>query len=172
MKKLVFLLALCLFLSACANTRPPATEPGSSTPTTEVSTQAPTQVTITAPAGPQPMDLVGTWKFLYTEIEGEQVYEGNSILTVQGAAPDELTVTYRDPNFPGEDFADKALSLEQEPVFPGCGNEQWRMAVDLMGAVGNTRYTLTLLPDGKLMLQFRFTVEDMPMVSYQFFTKE
>lgn len=181
MKIIVFtiILTLCLgLLCACQQPVAPTEEP------TQVTTQAPTEAATETPtepptetptetpteAGIDPMTIVGTWNFAYTEIEGEQVTDGDSTVTITGEDVGSLTVTFRDALYPDENFSDKALILEMQPVFEGCGNDQWQMRVDYIG-FANTEYAFTVLDDGTLMMQNFFYIDDMPMVSYRFFTK-
>ena len=171
MKRSSFLLILCLCLSliaACGKTENTPTDPpvkAPAKPPTEPSTEPSVET------GIDPMGLVGTWEFAYTEIEGEIVEDGSATITIYGDDAENLVITYRDHLFPDESFTEKALILDMRPMYYGCGNEEWVMDVDYIGAIGNTHYAITLMEDGTLCIQNRFTIEDMPMVSYQWFTR-
>ena len=172
---LILCLSLCLF-AGCSSHHNPPTETITQAPTealTEAPTETPTEAPTQAPTEPGvlPMELVGTWEFIYTEIEGEIVEDGSATVTIYGEDENNLYITFRDHLFPDEDFQDKALILDMREMYTDCGNDQWVMDVDYVGAIGNTQYTITLLADGTLVKQNQFTVDDMPMVSYQFFRK-
>lgn len=169
MKQFIALLLCCLLLAGCAAAPADTTAAPETTAATQPSAPAPTtEAPVTVP---QPMDLVGTWNFSYSEIEGDTNTTGTSTVVISGESPETLTITYQDPSFPEENFSGKALKLDARELYPGCGNDAWVMDVDHVGAIGNTTYDLTLLADGTLAFCFNFTVDGMPMASYQFFTR-
>lgn len=182
MKKLALILVFCLLVGLFAGcnvnitvqtdepetTEAPIESTAATTEATEATTEATTEPAVT---GPQVLDLVGTWEFSHTLVEGETVTDGNATVTVTGEFIDTLKITYVDHDFPDETFRDKALSLRNEAVYTDCPNGEWCMDVDHIGQIGDTRYTVTLLPDDMLLMQFSFTVDGAPMVSYRFFTR-
>ena len=183
MKKLTWLLLIAVLIAMAVGCSklpdttlpaitPPATEAPTDTPT-ETPTESPAEIPTEVPneTGVAPMALVGTWEFMYTEVEGSIVEEGSATITIYGEDETCMYITFRDHLFPDEDFQDKALIFDLREMYSGCGNSHWVMDVDYVDANGNTSYTITLLTDGTLVKQNKFTIEDMPMVSYQFFRK-
>lgn len=187
MKRISFciILCLCLFLfAACANTEntptdPPVqvttaapTEPVAETePITEPATDPVTEPVTEPENGLDPMGLVGSWEFAYTEIEGEIVEDGSATIIISGDDVNSLTITLRDHLYPDESFTEKAMIFDEREMYVGCGNEEWVMDVDYVGDIGNTEYTVTLTAEDTLLIQYCFTIEDMPMVSYRWFTR-
>lgn len=186
MKKLSIFVIVCICLSlfvACGNTEstptdPPVqvttvapTEPVETEPVTEPVTEPATEPATEPEIGLDPMGLVGTWDFAYTEIEGEIVEDGSATITISGDDVDSLTITLRDHLYPDESFTEKTLILDERALYVGCENEEWVMDVDYIGTIGNTEYTLTLTGEDILLIQYYFTIEDMPMVSYRWFNR-
>lgn len=149
-------------------TDPDPTEqtPAATDPDPTEATEAPTEVT--APAGPQPMDLAGTWKRTHTEVEGDRNENTKATITITGASEDSLVITYKDAEFPDDNFKSKALTIEAGELYPDCGNDVW---VARVASTGKYSYTMTLLEDGTLLVQCSFEFDGMPMVSYQWFVR-
>lgn len=177
MKKLIVLLVLCLMLAACENApaAPPQTDPtaptqASQTPTQETtaSTQAPTEETQPAVTGGQPMELVGSWQRTHSEVEGDRNKNTKATITITGDTENSLVITYKDQEFPDDSFKNKALTCKQGALYPDCGNDQWFADV---ASTGSYSYSLTLLPDGALLLQCGFDFDGQLMVSYQWFAR-
>ena len=190
MKKIALILVFCLCLTmfvACDETtkdekksdKKPITSP-IGTPE-EDATEPVTEPTMeTEPEDPtepeevsmlDPMEVVGTWEFSYSEVEGYITQDGSSTIIISGDSVENLTITFRDHDYPDEDFTDKALILDMRPMYYGCGNENWVLDVDYVGQIGDTTYAITLLEDGTLVKQNMFTIDGMPMVSYQWFVR-
>lgn len=188
MKKIPLILAICLLLGLCTGCEiglPFATSAGTSAPTVSTesaqeATTAPTEVT-TAPteatteattepvaAGPQPMDLVGTWQRTHTEVEGDKNKNTKATITVSGDTPDALIITYKDKEFSGSNFKEKKLIVENGELYSDCGNDRWVARVDIGGKYS---YWLTVSEDGTLIMQVGFEVDGMPMVSTQWFAR-
>ena len=183
MRKFALILALCLavsLLAACGKDAPasPQSTPPETTPT--VTTPAPTTPAPTTPApttpapttpepttAPQVMDLVGIWQRTHTEVEGDRTPNTNAMITISGNSQSSLTITYKDKEFPETDFADKALTLWDGELFPGCGNSGWYLEAV---PTEQESYYLTLLEDGTLLVQCVFEFDGFPMVSTQWFT--
>lgn len=174
MKKLALLLAALLMLSLCACS---ASTPSESTPATTQATEAPTEAEVieppteateapTQPAGPQIMDLLGTWQRTHTEVEGDRQENTSATITISGDAQDSLTITFEDKEFPDDNFQDKALTAKEGELYTDCGNSLWYMEV---APTGQYSYSLTLLEDGSLLLRCYFEFDGMPMVTHQWF---
>lgn len=149
-----------------------ATEAPTEAPTvapTEAPTEAPTVAPTEPPVtGPQPMDLVGTWKRTHTEVEGDKNKNTKATLTISGKSADKLTATYKDKEFPSDNFKSKALTVKEGALYADCDNSQWFAAV---AGTGKYQYSLTLLTDGTLLMQCYFEVDGAPMVSTQWFAR-
>lgn len=177
MKKLALLLAALLLISLCAckssapsESAPATTEaPTEATATPEV-TEAPTEATLapTEPAGPQIMDLVGSWQRTHTEVEGDRQENTNATITVSGDSQDALTITFEDKEFPDDNFQNKALTAKEGELYTDCENNLWYMEV---AHTDRYSYTLTLLDSTTLLLRCYFEVDGMPMVAHQWFTR-
>lgn len=158
-----------------ATTEAPTAE-ATVTPTvaaTEAPTEAPTVAPTEAPTeppvtGPQPMDLVGTWKRTHTEVEGDKNKNTKATLTISGKSADKLTATYKDKEFPSDNFKSKALTVKEGALYADCDNSQW--FADVAGT-GKYQYSLTLLTDGTLLMQCYFEIDGAPMVSTQWFAR-
>lgn len=174
MRKTDLFLVIIMLLTLCAcHAAPPSVIADTTTVApTETPTAAPTQVT-QAPIEPsapalQPMDLVGSWQRVYSEIEGDRVDNTNATITIAGDAEDRLTITYHDKEFPDTDFREKALRIRPSELYTDCGNDWVADVAD----TGKDAYSLTLLEDGTLVLQCGFDYDGQPMVSYQWFAHD
>lgn len=184
MKKLILLFAVCLMLAACENApaAPLQTDPAVPTQTSQTSsqaetaptqettapTQAPTEETGAAVTGTQPMALVGSWQRTHSEVEGDRNKNTKATITITGDTEQSLVITYKDKEFPDDNFKNKALTCKQGALYPDCGNDQWFADV---ASTGSYSYSLTLLPDGALLLQCGFDFDGQTMVSYQWFAR-
>lgn len=196
MKKIALILAVCLLLSvfaACTGAKNPGQTPesqpsssqngttnntpdtpedtGNDTPDTPDNTgsETPDNTTDETPVtGPQPAQLAGTWQRTHTEVEGDRSKNTKATITITGDTADSLVITYKDKEFPDDNFKDKKLTVKEGELYADCGNDSWYAEVASTGKYG---YCLTLLPDGGLLLQCSFEFDGYPMVSYQWFAK-
>lgn len=176
MKKISLLCIICLLLTgfaACGENPAPQTQPATDLPaiTTEppATTEPPTTEEPATESGPQPMELVGVWQQTHSEVEGDRNPNTQGSLTITGDDLNSLIVTYEDKDFPENNFFDKALTIREDELFPGCGNASWYMEV---APVDTYSYNLTLLEDGTLLLQCCFDFDGMPMVSHMWFARK
>lgn len=76
-----------------------------------------------------------------------------------------------------ESFYDQELTLLEEPVYEGCGNEKWSVRIGPESPVNEhgypkeTDYYVTLLDENTLLLQSYYTIDDGPGVSYSYFKR-
>lgn len=76
-----------------------------------------------------------------------------------------------------ESFYDRELTLLEEPVYEGCGNEKWSVRIgpesplDEHGYPKETDYYVTLLDENTLLLQSYYTIDGGPGVSYSYFKR-
>jgi len=126
-----------------------------------------------ADEGAEPVDMVGTWELAWTEVEGyrEELDDSTTTLVVSGGLEEDLAITYTDGQFPDENFRDKALTVVDEEMYYGCGNDRWLANVDYVDDYG-TSFAVTLLDDGTLLMQMHWEMDGgIPMVAYRGFTK-
>jgi hypothetical protein len=105
-------------------------------------------------------------------VEGyrEESQPGAVLVEIKGTDPDSLTISYREKESPGGDYTDKGLSVEQRVMYQGCGNSRWVAEVMHVGQF-DTYYTVTLLTDGRLLLQNYWIMDGAPTVSYEWFAR-
>ena len=109
--------------------------------------------------------IVGTWKRVATEVEGDVNDGGDCTLTVTGTGLDDLKVSYSDKEFPDNAFSDKAATVTEVDTEIG-----WRVIIDHVGMF-ETTYDFEIDSDGKLWLANNFEIDGAPMVAYEIFEK-
>ena len=109
--------------------------------------------------------IVGTWKRVATEVEGDVNDGGDCTLTVTGTSLDDLKVSYSDKEFPDNAFSDKAATVTEVDTEIG-----WRVIIDHVGKF-ETTYDFEITEDGKLWLANNFEIDGAPMVAYEIFEK-
>ena len=109
--------------------------------------------------------IVGTWKRVATEVEGDVNDGGDCTLTVTGTGLDDLKVSYSDKEFPDNAFSDKAATVTEVDTEIG-----WRVIIDHVGKF-ETTYDFEIKEDGKLWLANNFEIDGAPMVAYEIFEK-
>lgn len=76
-----------------------------------------------------------------------------------------------------EAFYDRELTLLEEPIYEGCGNENWSVRIgpesplNEHGYPQETDYYVTLLDENTLLLQQYYTFDGGPSVSYTYFKR-
>ena len=109
--------------------------------------------------------IIGTWKRVATEVEGDVNDGGDCTLTVTGTGLDDLKVSYSDKEFPDNAFSDKAATVTEVDTEIG-----WRVIIDHVGKF-ETTYDFEITEDGKLWLANNFEIDGAPMVAYEIFEK-
>ena len=119
--------------------------------------------------GTQPMDLVGTWERILTEVEGDvnETPAGQVIITITGTGEADLQITYKDKEFPDDNYSKKALTIVPGGDNMGFGDAAWIAEVDHVGNYGKT-FALAIV-DGQLVIRNYFEVDGAPGVSYETF---
>ena len=117
--------------------------------------------------GGAPIEMVGTWERIWTEVEGDRVEYAPGSCIVEIAADDlgNFRLSYTDNDFPDENFSDRELVVTPGELYPDCGNNQWFAEV-YTTSDERIHYTLTLLDDGTLLMQYSWEMDGMPWVSY------
>ncbi len=134
---------------------PPSDNSESSTPSTKI---------------PEPMALVGTWKRISTEVEGDINDGGDCTIIITGTNEENLKITYTDKNHPDTNYSDKELILSEQKYFPEYGNGEWVACVYHFGP-NDTTYCLAIFEDGKLKLRNDFVVDGALCYSYEIFER-
>ena len=138
-----------------------------------------------SPAQPlSPAQLAGTWLLTSGEVEGwvwdaaeSQEYAVLYFLPSQDTeiSAGTLTVNYESRSGWGEMrqfFYDQELTLLEEPLYEGCGNEEWSVCLGSKSPLNEhgypleTEYYATLIEENTLLLQQYFTIDGGPGVSY------
>ena len=121
---------------------------------------------------PSPMEAVGTWVRIRTEFEGweETDTTGSRTLVITGETEDSLTATFTNAEQPEHSYRDKPLEIRQGQLYWGCGNSLWLADVAHEGPWGTT-YALTVLTDGKLLVQNYWEMDGAPSVSYEWYER-
>lgn len=122
--------------------------------------------------GGAPIEMVGTWALRWTEAEGDRVEAGpgggNVEITTDGM--DSYRISYVSSDFPEHNFFDRELRISPGELYSDCGNNQWIAEV----CTANDEpmaYAVTLLHDGMLLMQYRWEMDGMPMVSYGWYAQ-
>ena len=128
---------------------------------------------LTQPVAPDPVEMAGLWELAWTEVEGDinEADPGKCTIEIITDYNSHYRITYTDADFPDDSFTGKELLVSSEALYYGCSNDEWTAVVDHIGNFG-TEYRLTLLYDGTLLLQYRWEMEGIPMVSYGWFRKQ
>jgi hypothetical protein len=116
--------------------------------------------------------MVGTWVRVMGEFEGfaEEDTSGSCTIVIAGNDQNSLTISYTDGDAPEYNFRNKAMTICQGELYWGCGNSLWLAEVDHEGPWGIT-HAVTLLEDGRLLLQNYWEMDGAPSVSYEWFEK-
>lgn len=110
--------------------------------------------------------LVGTWKRIATEVEGDANDGGNCTITVTGTSKDDLMISYFDKDFPETKFSEKPITIVESDL----PEESWHAVVDYVGAY-DTKYDFEIAEDGTLLFYNNFEIDGAPMVSVEIFEK-
>jgi len=121
---------------------------------------------------PDPLEMVGTWERFRSEFEGyeEEDATGACTIRISGESKDSMSITYVDGDYPDSCYENRSLSICLGALYYECGNDIWRAEVDYVGAY-ETTYTVTLLNDVTLLLQYYWLLDGAPTVSYEWFRR-
>ena len=122
--------------------------------------------------GGAPIEMAGTWELTWTEVEGDRVESAPGGCTVEITTDGMgfFWLSYRDKNFPDDNFYDRELLVTPGELYPGCGNNQWYAEV-YVPEDAFIHYTVTLLEDGSLLMQYSWEMDGAPMVSYGWYKR-
>ena len=121
------------------------------------------------PKETSPMDMVGRWERIQTEVDGsvEETPAGQVTITITGATEAELKITYTNQEFPENSYKNKAMSIVTDGDTMGFGHTKWIAQVEHVGSFGQT-FALAIVED-MLVLRNDFVVDGAPGVSYETF---
>ena len=127
---------------------------------------------MTLSSGPDPLEMVGTWDLGWTEVEDDisGAEPGTQIIEITTDYEGNYRISYTNSENPGWSYYDKALEVVSGELYSGCGNRQWFATVDHIG-FGGTEYSLTLLPEGTLLLRNYWEQEGFRSVSHGWYTR-
>ncbi len=114
--------------------------------------------------------LVGTWKRVATEAEGDLNDGGDCTITITGTSKDDLKVSYYDKAFPDTRFSDKSVTVIDRDSDGELPAGVWYAVIDHVG-VFDTHYDFTVLENGQLQLCNSFEIDGAPAASYEIFEK-
>ena len=119
----------------------------------------------------QPMDLVGIWERIQSEIEGyvDETPAGQVIVQITGSSEDALFISYQDKAFPDNDYFDTALYIIPDGDILWYGDVAWFAKVNHTGNYGKT-FTMAIVDD-MLVIQNYFILDSAPTVSYEIFRR-
>ena len=124
------------------------------------------------PVGGAPIEMVGTWELAWTEVEGDRVEAAPGGCTVEITTDGTgfFWLSYRDSNYPEDNFSDRELLVFPGELYSDCGNNQWFAEV-YAPEVEPVCYAVTLLDDGTLLMQYSWEMDGMPMVSHGWYCR-
>lgn len=108
-------------------------------------------------------ELVGTWKRVSTEAEGDVNGGGSCTITIAGTCRDDLTISYKDNDFPETAFGNKPLAIVED-------SGDWYAVVGYVGAY-DTTYDLSIAEDGRLIFSSNFEIDGAPAGSIETFVR-
>ena len=122
--------------------------------------------------GGAPIEMVGTWELTWTEVEGDRVESAPSscIVEIITDGMGFFWLSYKDKNFPEDNFTDRELLVSPGELYSECGNNQW-IAEVYAASDERIHYAVTLLDDGSLLMQYSWEMDGMPWVSYGWYKK-
>ena len=121
---------------------------------------------------PDPLMMVGTWYLGWTEVEGDiqGAEPGSQIIEITTDYKGHYQISYTNNEFPDRSFYYKDLAIIDDELYYGCGNNQWYATVDHIG-FGGMEYSLTLLPEGTLLLRNYWELEGFRNVAHGWYTR-
>ena len=121
---------------------------------------------------PDPISMVGTWELGWTEVEGDinGAEPGSQIIEITTDYAGHYQISYRNNEFPDRSFSCKDMAIIYDELYYGCDNNQWYATVDHIG-FGGMEYSLTLLPDGTLLLRNYWELEGFRNVAHGWYTR-
>jgi len=120
--------------------------------------------------GMDPDNMVGIWERTYTEVEGDRRASepGECTIEITGSKDTQLVIAYTVANAPDWSYSDVWLFVMpgEWTHFEDC---QWKAMVNYSAL--ETSHDISLLPDGTLQMVNYYTVDDIPMISYEWFQR-
>lgn len=182
-------LTMAATLTACGQKEPAAQPPAPQEPTQEITkqpTEPATELTTREPEPEMlactPEELKGTWLMVSGETEGYawDAMPGRFESMVFRMEESRLVADSEQGDLSGyvpSAWYSKEVTVLDEPLYEGCGNEEWsarlgeKSPVDAQGYPTGTDYHVTLLDHDTLLCQQYFSLDGGPGVSYQTFKR-
>ena len=117
-----------------------------------------------------PIKMVGTWKRVSVETEGDVNGGGNCTVVITGTSESNLKISYTDKNFPSENYSDKTIDLTEQKYFELFGNGDWCGVVNHFGP-NDTTYCLALFEGDVLKIKSFFELDGTLASSIQVFER-
>ena len=121
---------------------------------------------------PTPLEMVGTWELGWTEVDGyiNGAELGSQIIEITTDYQGHYQISYTNNEFPKQSFACKDMEIIYDELYYGCENNQWYAKVDHIGSHG-MEYSLTLLPEGTLLLRNYWEQEGFRTAAHDWYTR-
>ncbi len=121
---------------------------------------------------PDPIEMVGTWELGWTEVEDDisGAEPGSQIIEITTDYAGLYWISYINNENPSWSYYDKELVVFPFELYNNCGNDQWSATVNHTG-FGGTEYSLTLLPEGTLLVRNYWEMEGFRMVAHGWYTR-
>ena len=122
--------------------------------------------------GGAPIEMVGSWERTWTEVEDDRVKSTPGVCTIEITSDGTgfFWISYKDKEFPEDNYTDRELLVSTGELYPDCGNNQW-FAEAYTAEATRIKQTVTLLEDDTLLMQCSWEMDGMPMVSTQWFAR-
>ena len=124
--------------------------------------------------GTDPVDLVGSWQQIQTEVEGDvnKTPAGQVTAEITGTDKSDLRMTYHDREVPDQDFEDRSLFIMPGDNYDLPQEENWIAEVNYSGNENFTVYlTITLIDANTFDLERMWYVDGAPMVAHATFQR-
>ena len=121
---------------------------------------------------PDTLMMIGTWDLGWTEVEDDiqGAEPGSQIIEITTDYEGRYWISYINNERPDRSFYDQEMEFVDGELYPDCGNNQWFATVDYIGA-GGTEYSLTMLPEGTLLLRQYWEQEGFRSVAHGWYTR-
>ncbi len=103
-----------------------------------------------------PIKMVGTWKRVSVETDGDVNGGGNCTIVITGTSESNMRISYTDKDYPEMNYSNMSLIFASQDEFQLFGNGEWCAAVDQYFGPHDTNHMLALFDDGKIHLMAMF----------------
>ena len=114
--------------------------------------------------------LIGSWKRIGVEVEGDVNDGGNCTITITGTSKDDLKISYDDKDFTDNSFSDKTVTIVDSGSDTDLSEGEWYAVIDHVGPF-ETTYDFEIAEDGTLVFYNNFEIDGAPAISVEIFEK-